>query len=152
MKKIIIVFLILIVSVVFFSCSNNTEDKEKADTSSEKSTTHISLNLFPPQSSATETSSYLDDWPVEHVYMYVYGMKQELKLSQSLIDDLEKSKSVKSPKIDSLSLAKFGKLTVVEKSSEEEKEFGILYMDNTGKYYLQSLDNENNAVIPIDAK
>lgn len=148
MKKILIGFLILIISILFVSCSNNQSSKE-TETSNEKSTTYASFNFYPTESSTNEAVNYPTDWNIEHVYMYVYGMKKELKISQSLVDDLERSKTVETPTVDSLSLAKLGKITIVEKSSTEEKEFGILYIDNKGLYYLKCNENSYDALLSI---
>ena len=155
-KAIIVLTLILLLCLV--GCNNNsTETSSKNESLSEAEIVSTTSYSYSPWNNKQTDNSGSDeskknnsvDTNIESLYIEIYGSKTQVKIGEDVIKIIEESKTVESPKIDDLEVTKLGKIYVKEKE-EEEIQFGEIYSDAFGKYYLYCLNNPNNAVVELN--
>jgi len=156
MKKTILA-LAFIVLLCLVGCNSSPEDTLKTEVVSESETVSTSVYSYSPwNSNSTDTSaseknddSSSIDTNIEEIHIEIFGSKTQVKISEDVVNSIEESKVVESPKLDDLGVTKLGNFYIKEKGAEEFL-FGEIYSDALGKYYLYCLDNPNNAVVELN--
>lgn len=147
MKKLFTFFILLL--LVLTGCSHNNSNLE--ETHSDNMTNNDVMFETEANTENVVTDNTKDDVDtnIESISIEIIGLKKEITISQSIIDDFEKAKTANKPILDELDVQKFGTVNIKEKGKDEYV-FGEIYSNISGKYYLHYIDNPNNAVVELE--
>lgn len=149
MEKGFYLILVLIFLLSFSSC----KDSSNVENTVPNVTTNGTIQLPTLHNNGETTESYVnpENFTYKNVYLKMMNKKTEVDLTATLDEHLESAKTVEKPVLDN-SYFLVGNIIVVYKNSSEEVNYGELYRDVNGTFYILSFDNPSKALLELPAE